>query len=253
MRFYISSQSAGIGRGMRRAVAVVGAVTLLASAGDAQGAVGLTAGTAAPVVNGADQANLADDAVIPGGTFNQQAFSDNAGPPGQTFTTPAGVPLSLNGISLKGANTGGGNSGGDVFTAGTTWGLRVSSVAGTTLTPIQTFSGVPTVTGALGNEWFTFGFTGADVLTLQGNSQYAFEVFSSAGYLGFDAAVDPASYAAGFAFNSTGAARQFGSTTAQDRGYDRTFHVDLTAVPEPGSAAVLATGAAALLLRRRRR
>ena len=209
--------------------------------------------TAAPTVNGFDQANLVDDATIPGTTpvnFNGQAFSDNAGPPGQTFTTPGTFePLFLTGLSLKGANTGGGNSGGNVFTAGTTWGLRVSSVAGTTLTPLRTYSGIPTVTGAAGNEWFTWRFTGGDVLTLSPSTQYAFEAFSSAGYLGFDAALDPASYPTGFAFNSTGTARTFSSDTAQDRGYDRTFHADI-AVPEPGTAALICAGALGLLLRR---
>jgi hypothetical protein len=226
---------------------------LLAVPSTAPAAVGMTFGAAAPTLNGADQANFVDDATIPGGTFNQQAFSDNAGPPGQTFTTPtSSLGLTLNSISLKGANTGGANSGGNVFAAGTTWGLRVSSVSGTTLTPVQTYTNIPTVTGATGNEWFTFNFTGADALALAGDTQYAFEVFSSAGYLGFDAAVDPASYASGFAFNSTGAARQFSSTTLQDRGYDRTFHVDLTAVPEPASASLACAGAAAILFRRRR-
>ena len=215
-------------------------------------------GTAVPTVNGFDQANLVDDATIPGTTpvnFNGQAFSDNAGPPGQTFTPPAtaGVlAMSLNSISLKGANTGGGNSGGNVFTAGTTWSLRLSSVSGTTLTPIRSYSAIPTVTGALGNEWFTWSFTGADVATLTPGTQYAFEVFSSAGYLGFDAGLDPASYTGGFAFNSTGAARAFSSDTAQDRGYDRTFHADISNVPEPGTAGAVCLAAMGLALGRRR-
>jgi hypothetical protein len=139
-----------------------------------------------------------------------------------------------------------------VFASPTTWSLRLSSVSGTTLTPIRTYSGIPTVTGATGNEWFTWSFTGADALTLSPSTQYAFEVFSSAGYLGFDAAVDPASYPAGYAFNSTSAARAFGSDTAQDRGYDRTFHADISPVPEPGSLGVLCLGALGLLRRRRR-
>lgn len=234
-------------------VACACVVGLLCASGTARAAVTMTFGTAAPTADGADQANFVDDATVPGGAFNQQAFSDNAGPPGQTFTTPAGaLPLALNSISLKGANTGGGNSGGNVFAAGTTWGLRVSTVSGTTLTPVRTYSAIPTVTGSAGNEWFTFSFTGPDVLALAADTQHAFEVFSSAGYLGFDAGLDPTSYPGGFAFNTTGSARQFNSTTAQDRGYDRTFHVDLTPIPEPASAALACVAAAALLRRRRR-
>ena len=228
---------------------------LLIAGQAARGQVTMTFGTAAPTVNEFDHANLIDDAAIPGTTpfnFNQQAFSDNAGPPGQTFTTPASaVPLSLNAISLKGANTGGGNAGGGVFTTAT-WSLRLSTVNGTTLTPIRTFGSIPTVTGAAGNEWFTWSFTGGDVLTLSAGTPYAFEVFSNLGYLGFDAALDPASYAGGYAFNSTGTARDFSSNTAQDRGYDRTFHADISIVPEPGTVAVLCVGAISLLSRRRR-
>ena len=228
---------------------------LAALAGTTRAAVTMTASGIVPTVNGADQANFVDDAVIPGGTFNSQAFSDNAGPPGQTFTTPISLdPLQLNAISLKGANTGSGNSGGNVYLAGTTWSLRVSLVSGTTLTPVQTYTGIPTVTLATGNEWFTWNFTGADVLTLLPGTQYAVEVFSSTGYLGFDAATDPASYPGGFAFNSAGAARQFSSDTAQNRGYDRTFHVDISAgaVPEPATVGLLSVGALALAGRRRR-
>jgi hypothetical protein len=233
--------------------AFVTSTLLAAPATPARAAVVLTYGTAQPAVNGADQASFGDDAPIPSPAYNQTAFSDNAGPPGQIFTTPASpVGLMLNAISLKGANLGSGNSGGGVFTAGTTWGLRVSSVNGTTLTPIETITGIPTVTGAGGEEWFTFTLSGADVPTLAGNTQYAFEVFSSAGYLGFDAGMNPANYPAGTAFNSTGSARAFNSTTVQVIGYDRTFHVDLAAVPEPASASLLGLAAIATLVRRRR-
>ena len=244
-----------VARRKSAAVCAAAAAALLALglASDARAGVAMSASTAVPVNDALDQFNFVDDAVIPGGVYNSQAFSDNAGPPGQSFTTPASAqPLFLNGISLKGANTGGGNSGGNVFTAGTTWGLRVSRVSGTELTPVQTFSNIPTVTGAVGTEWYTFSFTGADVLTLSPATQYAFEVFSSTGYLGFDAATDPASYPAGVAFNTTGAARQFSSTTIQDRGYDRTFQVDL-AVPEPTTLTALGVALLPALTRRRSR
>ena len=75
---------------------------------------------------------LLDDAAIPGGTapggggYNQQAFTDNAGPPGQTFTAPATKHLyALTAISVKGAGDGGG---GAIDTA--TWSLEISEVSG---------------------------------------------------------------------------------------------------------------------------
>ena len=131
------------------------------------GAVTMSSSGVAPATGLSDQFDFTDDATVPGGTtpgggtYNSQAFSDNGGPPGQTFTTPAGGPLfKLNSVSLKGANTGGGNSGGDVFTTAT-WGIRISSVSGTTLTPLNTVTGIATVAGATGIEWYTWTFTGA--------------------------------------------------------------------------------------------
>lgn len=217
------------------------AVALAVFAGAARSEAGATMSfsAATPSLLGPfDQYNFMDDATVPGGTtpgggtYNSQAFSDNAGPPGQTFTTPAsGSPLILQSISLKGANTGGGNSGGGVFTAGSTWGVRISSVSGANLTPINTLTGIPTVTGPTGIEWFTWTFTDTDRLSLAPSTQYAFEVYSSAGWLGFDADTTD-SYAGGTAFNSAGAARDFTDNTTGNLAthlYDRTFHVGISA------------------------
>jgi hypothetical protein len=219
------------------------------AATSAQGSVVLNANTVAPSTDAFDQFNFLDDAVIPGGAFNQQAFSDNGGPPGQTFTTPAGLSLSLLAFAFKGANTGSTNLGGNVETG--TWAIRISSVLGTTLTPLLTLTNIPSPNPLVGTEWMTWNFSGSDVLTLAPATTYAVEVYSSAGYYGFDAATDPNSYPGGVAFNSTAAVRTFNSTTLQDRGYDRTFHADLAIVPEPTSFAALSVSA--LLLARRRR
>jgi hypothetical protein len=210
----------------------------LAVSSPARAAVNMTASSVQPTVGAIDQANTLDGATIPGNTpfpFNSQAFSDNAGPPGQTFTTPtAAFTYSLTSFSYKGANTGGGNSGGNVFTAGTTWGVRVSLVSGTTLVPIKTVTAIPTTTTTVeaitpvGTEWYTWTFTDADIPVMGGGSTYAFEAFSSAGYLGFDADTTQP-YLGGTAFNSNGAARSFAGTTLQTRAYDRTFIAKLTA------------------------
>ena len=219
-------------------VALVVLLTCLAPV--ARAAVTMTFTTTAPTPGTYDQANLLDDQTVPGGTtpgggtYNSQAFSDNGGPPGQTFTTPAAASgtmpvFALSSVWLKGANTGGGNSGGGVFTTAT-WGVRVSSVSDPNLTPIKTITLIPTVTGALGNEWYAWTFSGADIAVLQPLTQYAFDVFSSGGYLGFDAAGD-ASYANGTAFNSAGPVRSFTDTTLgnlANHGYDRTFLVALS-------------------------
>jgi len=204
----------------------------------ANAAVNMGFNAAAPATGALDQFSFVDDATIPGGTapgggtFNSQAFSDNAGPPGQTFTTPAGVSsFVLKSVALKGANAGGSNFGG--FAANTTWGVRISQVtdSGATLVPSLTVTGIPTgTTGATGNEWFTWTFTGADAIPLTPSTLYSFEVYSSAGYLGFDAATSDSAYANGTAFNSAGGARSFANLTTgnlANHGYDRTFHVGI--------------------------
>jgi hypothetical protein len=227
---------AGVGLG------VAAACMALAAAPSARATVTMTAGATAPTPGTHDQSQLLDDETVPGGTtpgggtHNSQSFSDNNGPPGQTFTTPASASASLpafqlTSIWLKGGSQGGANYGG--FGATTTWSIRISELTGITLNPIKTVTGVPHVTGTvLGDEWFTWTFTGDDLRTLQASKQYAFDLYSSGGYLGFDATANDASYAGGTAFNSGGgAARSFaGLNTGNlaNHGYDRTFLVGLT-------------------------
>jgi hypothetical protein len=226
---------------------------LLLAVSPAHAGVTLSASATAPVTGPGDQFNFINDANIPGTTpfnFNSEAFSDNAGPPGQTFTTGSGGPFTLNAFSLQGANTGAGNIGGNV-TSGT-WGIRVSAVTGTTLAPLTTVTGIASPATLAGNEWLTWTFSGADAVTLLPSTTYAVEVFSSQGYYGFDAALDPGSYPNGVAFNSNGGARSFAGTTLQDRGYDRTFVADFIPVPEPTTSVFLATAVMTLVRRRQR-
>jgi len=225
------------------------------------GAVTMSFSDVAPTTGPSDQFNFLDDATIPGGTtpgggtYNSQAYSDNAGPPGQTFTTPAGaLPFKINAISVKSV----GDGGGGVFTAPNTWGLRISSVSGTTLTPLNTVTGIPTVAGTPTTSigWLTWSLSDADALSLSPNTQYAFEAFSSAGWFGIDATQGDAGYANGTAFNSASPARSFTDTTTGNlaaRGYDRTFHVALQAVPEPAACVLAIGGLIGLQVVRRRR
>lgn len=216
-----------------------------------QGAVILSSGTVAPVVGASDQASLNDLAVVPGGAFNSQAFSDNAGPPGQTFTTGNSAQYTLNTFSFKGGSAGSGNYGG--FTASTTWGIRISSVSGTTLTPLATVTGIAHPASIVnGDEWLTWSFSGTDALVLNGSTTYSFEAYSTEGWFGFDASDTNTAYAGGTAFNSTSAARGFAANTLQDRLYDRTFVAGMTAVPEPGATGLI-LGLAALGMVKRRR
>ncbi|BBO35242.1 hypothetical protein [Lacipirellula parvula] len=219
-----------------------------------------SAGNTPPTVGPLDQYNFLSDATVPGGsapgggTYNSQNYSDNGGPPGQTFRTPAGAtPYKLQAISLLAV----GDGGGGVFDSGT-WSLRVSSVAGTTLTPIATLTGIANL-GSNANDktegWLKFSLTGADSPTLNPNADYAFELFSANGWQGFDATQSDAGYANGTAFNSAGGARSFADATLgnlANHGYDRTFHVALSAVPEPAAGLLAVVGLVGLLANRRR-
>lgn len=218
------------------------------------------AGDTPPTIGALDQYNHLSDATVPGGstpgggTYNSQSYSDNAGPPGQTFRTPASAtPLKLQAISLLAV----GDGGGGVFDSGT-WSLRVSSVSGSTLTPISTLTGIANL-GSNANDtvvgWLSFNLSGAESPTLSPNADYAFELYSDNGWQGFDATQGDAGYANGTAFNSAGGARSFADATLgnlANHGYDRTFHVSLAAVPEPATGLLALCAAGSLLAVRRR-
>jgi hypothetical protein len=104
-------------------------------------------------------------------------------------------------------------------------------------------------------DWLTWTFSGGDLVTLSPGTQYAVDVFSTDGWWGVGGALDSA-YAGGTAFNSVGPGRTFDDATLgnlTNHGYDRTFHVALSAVPEPVAGLMAACGLAGLLATRRRR
>lgn len=222
----------------------------------ASAAVTISASATDPAIGTYDQYNLVDDLTIPGGTtpgggtYNSQSYTDNAGPPGQTFTTPGSKPgFKLNSISLKGTGDGGGGA-----TAGN-WSVRISSVNGSTLTPLATLTEISGPGGATGvTDWITFSLSGVDAVSLGANKQYAFEAYSGSGWYGLGGTLD-AGYAGGTAFNSASGARSFADATLgnlANHGYDRTFHVSLTAVPEPATGLLALCAAGSLLAIRRR-
>lgn len=208
----------------------------------------LTAGSSAPVPGIYDQYSFVNNAVISGGNYpyNISAYSDRT--PGQSFTTPSGSGFSLTSFSLLGSGDADGLS-------GATWTIQVGTVslAGSTVTfnPLLTVNNVATPVSMASTDWLTWTFTGGDVLTLDPNAMYGIQVVNSLGYMGFAASTSSSSYPDGYAF----AASQVGWSeypNPVDFGYDRTFVVGLTAVPEPGSCLLLFGGMSLMTLRMRR-
>ena len=155
-----------------------------------------------------------------------QDYSDNGGP-GQTFTPTS--TFTLGSLTLKG-NGGAGNG----FETGN-FNLEVSSVNGTTLTPLARFtaSAAP-LNPANGspitnNDYFTFNTLAQAGLKLTAGQKYAFAVSTDKGYFGLAESSGDV-LAGGDAFNSPGSA--FGIDASNTHPYDRTFFLGAAAVPE---------------------
>lgn len=217
---------------------------MLAATATANAAVTISASATTPATDAFDQYSF-----VTGGTLDTgKDYSDNGGPPGQTFTTPAGSDFELRSISFKGGNSADGSI------SLSTWAYRISAVSGTTLTPLKTGTGYGgPVSGLTSTSWLTFTFTDTDVLTLSPNTTYAIEFYSETRWWGIARDTAGTAYANGSAFNSTSPGRSFSSTTINLRSWDRTFHVDLEVVPEPSTWMLAGSGLILLFVVRRRR
>jgi hypothetical protein len=203
----------------------------------------ITTSGSAPAAAGISQPDFSA-AAFNGG----QDFTDNAGPPGQTFTATAATPL-LSAFTLKGFANTGASFGGNVNTG--TWTVTVSRVdAGNILTRLDQESASPSAV-TNGSDYLTF--TLATPVALTAGTQYAFDVFSSTGYFGFAKSTSDV-YPGGAAIQhgTTSRTAADGATIANPQAVDRTFFVN-PAVPEPAAFALFAVPAAAGLLARRQR
>lgn len=220
---------------------------LFAGLAGARGSVVLSSAAGAPVPGVYDQYSFVEDASVSGGNYpyNISAYSDRS--PGQTFTTPSAGPFSLTSFSLKGAGDMGGLE-------NATWTITVGTVSKTglavTFNSLLTVSNIATPGLLSSTDWLTWTFDGADVLTLNADTMYGIQIGNSNGYMALAASISPTAYPDGYAF-APSQPDWSEYPNPVDFGYDRTFVVGLSAVPEPATAMLL-LGGIALCARRSR-
>lgn len=219
------------------------AAAQLSIAAGAQAAV-ITTSTTPPIPNGSDIFQLSGT-TDPGGDLGH-LWGDRP-VQGQTFTTGSFVGgYLLDAFTL-------GNLGAQA-TPAAVWEGRVGTITGGGTTPTFTEI-VENVTtagpGAIAaNSYVTF--TLDTPVVLLPNTTYGFDLGVEGSGIVTANAADDTSYAGGSAYSMADDSDPPDTGTTTLRTFDRVFHVNLTQVPEPGSAAVVGVAALGLLARRRR-
>lgn len=190
--------------------------------------------TTAPTVDGADIAQLGQTDA----DWDTSVIWGDRPARGQTFTTGSETAgYALNAFTLKSAFAQGGNG---------TYSLRVSTLSGSDLTVFATDS-VQTATNVAVDDYVSFTFDSPVVLAP--NTLYAIDVVRAGSGWHSYRNTDDNAYAGGTAYSSGD--KGVPELTINTHGHDRLFHLDIAAVPEPGSMALLGLGV--LLIARRRR
>ncbi len=204
----------------------------------------------APTVDGSDIAQLTSTTGLSGD--NGDVWG-NRPAMGQSFTTlsnPDGY--SIDSFSFK-SDTGG-------FSSNPSWGLpgdmqytfRIGTISGTTFSSLASGTSIPVGSYTAG-DWFTMTFDSP--VTLSANTEYAIDILhdNTPNFGGWRSAGTASSvYAGGTSYASGVQNAPLDDSNLTLHSFDRTFHVNLAAIPEPSSTALLGLGLSSMLLRRRR-
>lgn len=214
---------------------------LLLAVGASSANAALTITAVAPTTDGGDQASLAG-----AGNFGR-SFNGNDSDVGQTITTGSNVGgYNLNAVAFQVKTT-------RTEVANATFAIRIVTVDalgnGVELTDIT--SGFTFTGDATALDYFIFHF--ADVL-VAANQVYSVEaritdVGDGVKTANYTMAANSNAYTPGGLQNNVHTLPTSGYALA---GSDAQFHVNLVAIPEPSSTALLGLGGLALILRRRK-
>ena len=161
---------------------------------------------------------------------------------GQTFTTLSNAGgYEVTSVTLR-------NRSNAVTDNGATWTVRLGGVAGSVFSPIATETS-NNVISYLAGDFITFTFD--TPVQLAANTVYGFDWTTNGQGFVTDNNTD-GNYAGGTNY-ATGDDQIPDDNNLMFPGDDRVFHVNLTAVPEPGTLILLGIGMGACLFRRRMR
>lgn len=204
----------------------------------------ITASATAPTPGAFDISNFTTPVGVENGA---QDYSDNTPAPGQSFTTLSSPgSFNLNSVTVQG-NDDAGTAGGATPTTyqGAIYTLSLFSITAGVATPLRTQTYVfadRTVTGAYATSYLTFTLT--TPLVVAANTQYAYTISANGGFYGFAGNGAAGGVVPGKGGNAVGIT----APVVTNYAYTRNFDIGLTAVPEPGTWALLLAGAAGLML-----
>lgn len=201
----------------------------------------ISAGTTAPTVDGADIAQLVGTTDAGGDQGHLWADRPVQGQIFVTGSNPLGYALSA--VTL-------GNLAAQPNPA-SVWEVRVGTITGgSTFTEIAEEATSASPGAIAANSYITLTFSTPVVLSP--NTIYGFDVGVEGSGIVTANAADDTAYAGGSAYSMDDNSDPANIGPIAVRSVDRVFHVNLTAVPEPASAAVLGSVLLGLLARRRR-